>query len=338
MLTFADVGAAASRIIVIDDADRTTREATARLRGELAAAGFEVEPRAHGGDARSDVESSEGNAVATVRLVRDPQTRATELWVSDRLTGKTLVRRVNVDPERAPRLVALRVVELLRASLLELASPPHDDAPPVTPAMAQPPPPEIVKLVAPPPPVAHEAPSVPPGPRAWIERAAFDAGVAVLASADHLGPAAAPTFGAWLALPASLALRLRVVGPAYESGVSNAIGSAVVRQELASVDLAWVIPVRGVLAPYLALGGGPYHLHVQGTAAAPYHGTTNDVWAALAAGGAGVAFRLAPAVSIALEGRVFGLAPHPAVTIGGERVASAGAPSLLGSGSLVASF
>ena len=62
-------------------------------------------------------------AFATASLSRAPP------WVSDRLTGKALTRRVNVDPEKAPRLVALRVVELLRASLLELVSPPHDEAP-----------------------------------------------------------------------------------------------------------------------------------------------------------------------------------------------------------------
>jgi hypothetical protein len=342
-VAFTNVAGAASRIVVIDDSDRTTREATARLRGELAAAGFEVEARAHTGDARSDVESSGGTEVATVRLVRDPQTRATELWVSDRLTGKTLVRRVRADPERSPRLVALRGVELLRASLLELASPPHDDAPPATPEMAQPPPPEVVRLVAPPPavplaPVARDVGTSAPSARPWIPHAAFDAGIAVLASTDHLGPAATPAFGAWVALPASLALRLRFVGPAFQSGLSNAIGSAVVRQECGSLDLAWIVPLRGWLAPYVALGGGAYHLHVQGTASAPYHGTTNDVWAALAAGAAGVAFRIAPGVSIAAEGRLLGLAPHPAVTIGGDRVASAGDPSLLASASLVASF
>jgi hypothetical protein len=336
------VARAGSRVVVVEDGDRATHEATARLRAELAAAGFDVQSRpAHGDHARDDVEqdaaSPQSEGVATVRLVRDPSTHATELWVSDRLTGKTLVRRVGADPERAPRIVALRGVELLRASLLELASPPHDDAPPETPAMTKPPPPEIARLVAPAP-AAPEAPAPLARSAAWIERAAVDAGVAMLASTNHLGPAAAPSFGAWLALPASFALRVQLVGPAFQSGLSNAAGTAVVRQELASVDLAWIVPVRGVLAPFVTLGGGPYHLHVQGTATAPYASASDDVWAALGAAGVGAAIRLAPAVSIALEGRALGLAPRPAVTLGGERVATAGAPSLLGSASLVASF
>jgi hypothetical protein len=202
--------------------------------------------------------------------------------------------------------------------------------------MTQPPPPEIAQLVAPAP--ARDAASDVARARPWIDHVALDAGVAILASADHLGPAAAPSFGAWLALPASFALRLSLVGPAFQSGLSNAIGSAVVHQEFASIDLAWIVPVRGAFAPFVAVGGGPYHLHVQGAAAPPYHGTTNDVWAALGAAGVGVALRVAPGVSIAAEGRAIGLAPRPAVTIGGERVASAGAPSLLASAALVASF
>ena len=77
-------------MVVVDDAEHGTREATARLRAELVAAGFDVATReSDGRDARDDVEKDEG--VATVRLARDPSTHAAELWVSERLTGKTLV-------------------------------------------------------------------------------------------------------------------------------------------------------------------------------------------------------------------------------------------------------
>jgi len=343
----AEAGTAAGagpRVVVVDDGDRGTRVATERLRGELAAAGFDVAPRApRGADAREDVEGDD--AIATVRLVRNPQTHGTEMWVSDRLTGKTLVRRVNADPERAPRLVALRGVELLRASLLELAAPPHDDAPPQTPALAQPPPPEVARLVAPVPPAIAPAPARPEAPAPvstaharWVGRVAIEAGVTVLASTDHLGPAAAPSLGLWVALPASFAVRVQLVGPALTTGLVNAAGSAEVRQELASIDLAWAPELHGPVSPFLALGAGPYHLHVQGTASAPFHSAASDDWAAAFAGGLGVAIRLAPQVAIAAEARAVALTPHPTVSIGSERVASAGSPSLLGSASLVASF
>ena len=332
---------AASRVVVIDDGDRSTRAAIERLRGELAAAGFEVAPRApRGSDARDDVEEG-SDGVATVRLVRNAQTRSAELWVSDRLTGKTLIRKVNADPERSPRLVALRGAELLRASLLELAAPPHDDAPPQTPAMAQPPPPEVMHLVAPVPPVLQhpEAPPPRPAPPArWIEHVALDAGIAVLASFDRLGPAAAPTIGVWIALPASLAVRIQLAGPGFAPQLSNPVGTASVRQELASVGLAWVPDVRSALAPFVAVEAGPYHLHVQGTASAPFHGAEDDVWAAAIGGGAGVGLRVARGVAISAEAEALAITPRPTVSIGGQQVASTGSPSLLASASLVASF
>ncbi len=165
----------------------------------------------------------------------------------------------------------------------------------------------------------------------------------MLGSVDRLGPAAAPKVGAWVSLPASFALRVELVGPAFQSGLANDSGTATVRQELGSVDLAWaplVGPPRGLaLAPFVALGGGPYHLHVQGTASRPgFEGASNDVWSGFFAAGAGLGVRIAQGVSFAIEGRVLLIGPHPIVTIGGETVASAGSPSLLGSASLIASF
>lgn len=340
---FAEDARAETRIVVVDDGDRSTRAATERLRGELAAAGFSVVPRgARPGDAREDVEGSPDEGVASVRLVRVAR-GVTELWVSDRLTGKTLVRRVNADPERSPRLVALRGVELLRASLLELSSPPHDDAPPATPALAQPPPPEIAHFVAPPAPAPLEPPAerrpAPAPTHRWIPHAAFDAGVAILGSVDRLGVAAAPRIGVAFALPESFLVRAAIVGPAFQSNLSNDDGTASVRQELGMIDVAFAPLVGRWVVPFVALGGGPYHLHVQGTASrAGFTGTSNDVWAGFCAVGAGVGLRLAPSVSLAAEGKALLIAPHPAVTIGGETVATAGSPSLLASISLIASF
>src|SRR6185436_2860745 len=48
----------------------------------------------------------------------------TEVWVADRITGKTVIRDlVGATPESGPDDVALGAIELLRASLMELHSP-----------------------------------------------------------------------------------------------------------------------------------------------------------------------------------------------------------------------
>src|SRR3954462_12192542 len=68
-------------------------------------------------------------AIAAVRLV--PAGEGTEVWVADRITGKTVIRDlVGATPESGPDDVALGAIELLRASLMELHSPtvPPSDA------------------------------------------------------------------------------------------------------------------------------------------------------------------------------------------------------------------
>ena len=107
-------------------------EALVRLRGELVAAGFaaEVVETALGSDVRGSLEklapASDGAATALVAVIASADPTSAELWVIDRVTGKTVVRRVNAgatDPRRVAEVLSVRAVELLRASFLELASP-----------------------------------------------------------------------------------------------------------------------------------------------------------------------------------------------------------------------
>ena len=64
------------------------------------------------------------SATAVVAVVAGADPATAELWVVDRLTGKTVVRRIHADPKAAARIaeiLSVRAVELLRASFLELA-------------------------------------------------------------------------------------------------------------------------------------------------------------------------------------------------------------------------
>src|SRR4051794_18833525 len=98
-------------------------EAITRIRGELIADGFEVSivDAPPGSDpasvlARVDRQAS---AAATLGLFLHPDASAAELWVVDRLTNKTVVRRVEINRSSAasaPEVLARRSVELLRAS------------------------------------------------------------------------------------------------------------------------------------------------------------------------------------------------------------------------------
>ena len=127
-------------------------EALVRLRGELVAAGFdaEVTELTLGADVRASLEKlappSGGSATALVAVVASADPGSADLWVIDRVTGKTVVRKVNASGTDAPRVaevLAVRAVELLRASFLELAI----AAPPAS-AEAPPPAPRVVERFA----------------------------------------------------------------------------------------------------------------------------------------------------------------------------------------------
>ncbi|HSS38148.1 MAG TPA: hypothetical protein VLT58_05210, partial [Polyangia bacterium] len=113
-------------------ASASVTEALVRLRGELIGAGFDADvlDLPLGADVRVSLEkfappaSTARSATALVAVVASAEPGSAELWVIDRVTGKTVVRRVNAaasDPARVAEILAVRAVELLRASFLELA-------------------------------------------------------------------------------------------------------------------------------------------------------------------------------------------------------------------------
>jgi len=124
-------------------------EALVRMRGELVAAGFDAEVMELplGADVRASLErlappaAAGESTTALVAVVASADPGTAELWVIDRVTGKTVVRRVSAppaaDPTRVAEVLAVRAVELLRASFLELAiAPPAPEAASTTEAAA----------------------------------------------------------------------------------------------------------------------------------------------------------------------------------------------------------
>jgi hypothetical protein len=120
-----DARAEGTRVTLVQprNASALAIEATTRLAAELRAAGFDVRTvTSSGGDAREEVERVEGS-FATIAIVPTKRGAVADVWIADRVTKKTVVRRVDVqDPKRdsAASDLAIRSVELLRASLLEI--------------------------------------------------------------------------------------------------------------------------------------------------------------------------------------------------------------------------
>ncbi len=173
--------------------DELLAEATTRLRAELRAAGFDVREllAVEGEDPRRQVESSqlEPAPVATLAILGVDGAAAADIWLADRLTRKTVVRHVDVSDvarRRAPSVLAVRAVELLRASLLEATTREPTDrdraAPPV--------PRDVARWMAPRSGGETKEPSVTAAkPKAEVRG---ELGVAILYGLRGLAPAFAP--------------------------------------------------------------------------------------------------------------------------------------------------
>lgn len=99
-----------------------------RVQAELEALGFQtvlLDPAAEPASRASlEAAARKVGAIAAIRAI--PSARGVEVWIADRVTGKTVLREIagvegSIDGDAT---LALSAVDLLRASLLEIALPP----------------------------------------------------------------------------------------------------------------------------------------------------------------------------------------------------------------------
>jgi hypothetical protein len=165
-----------------------------------------------------------------------------ELWVVDRLTNKTVVRRVATggDTERpSPEVLALKAVELLRASLLELM---------------------VERNAAPPPRASRIAtqhasdwaarPLISAAPR-W----AIETGAAVIWSPTQIDAAFESVARGRFAPAKDLQIKLSFVGLGTHRQVSGTGGSAFLEQWCGLAEGLFFPLPPFVIRPYLVLGG-----------------------------------------------------------------------------------
>jgi hypothetical protein len=313
--------------------DELQIEVATRIRAELETAQFEVVVVTldAGVDPRQGVEMAglEPRPMATIAIVRLQNRPAVDVWVSDRVTGKTLVKRLDVARRDASSALAIHAVELLRASLLELRTQstvregaPAEGAAPVTK--------EVSEWV--------DRAIVPEAPKPIFSRPAIGVAVAALMGSPRLGPAFAPVLRASVGGQRGFAARLTFVGPAVGAEHQGASGTATLRQELALAEIVYA-PSRRALVPIFSAGIGGYHLRVKGDATDPsYRGVPSDVWALLGDVGLGVAARLGSSAALSLDVHGFFTQPAATVVIGDATIGTVGRPSILASLGLLAAF
>jgi hypothetical protein len=294
--------ALAQRVLLVQPprTDVTLSEAFNRLRAELSLQDFEVsvlELPAEGmsGDAL-ETEAEKAGAFAGISLTRDASGATADVCIADRVTGKRTQRRLAVTGvAQAPRVLAVRAVDLLRSSLRELPAgerPPED----IVGVAPEPPPPELRAWSTPPP--------------LWQLRAAGGA-----LGAGRFGSAFGGAISVMLRPTPRLELGALVVGPLLGARYSGNTGSALVRQELALARGSWNVLPEGALRLGPSLGAGVYHLRAEGEVTKPLRGKSGSLFSFAATGGVAAELKLTAALSLGLTVDALLLTPEPVVAV-----------------------
>jgi hypothetical protein len=292
-----------------------------RIRAELRALHFEVDdadlgPGPPAREPLAEAARSRG-AVAAVRLV--PSGAGVEVWIVDRITGKTVLREIIADDPRSPTAsatIALRVVELLRASLMELDAP---RAPPgeVTPPAA------AREMIAPPRPVA--TPPAPPAAKRPL--ASFEVGPALLLSPGGARPEGALLAAAHLWPQDRLGATLLLAAPVIPAAVSGPEGSASLHLGLLGVGLrAQLAPPEARWVPSLGAGLTALWMGYLGKPVSGYVGTSGDVFTAAPYLRAGVGVSVLPRLRLRADVMGGAALRRPMVRFGDRLAAVWGAP------------
>jgi hypothetical protein len=311
-------------------------EALVRLRAELTVEGFDAQVTEMdlGPDVRGSLEKVAPTMASTavVAVVAGSDPASAELWVVDRMTGKTVVRRVHADPTAPARIaevLSVRAVELLHASFLELA-------------ITSRPSPDVVAAPLPNAPVVTRFANEP------LVEAEPDWTWAVEAGGGGVGAVQGPGAGTTLLgefLPVArvqrafgrrLCARVSLAGLGTQARVDMPGGYANVGQTIGLVEGLLRFRRGRRLEPVISLGAGFLYLSGEGHEMAPYIG--GHAWRISAAADAGVGLRMplrARRVELGVEVHALVAEPYPVVRFFQMEVARAGRPSLLASVTLL---
>jgi len=306
--------------------DDVTSDALTRVRGELTAGGFDVSmlPQDPSLDVRAALETvgRELDPIATFAIVRAAGGNTAEIWVCDRLEGRSVIQSVRLDGSGAtgdasPSVVlAVQAVELLKASLAQYwLSSTRQPAPRTkTPA-------------------ARVAPAVYATTGIGVE-----AGVGWLDSAGAVTGTWQPIVRASWGGAQGWGVRLAAAGFGSEASLHAPLGSAQIRQQLATVEIVRGFRAGHLVQPVASLGAGAYRARIEGVAAPGSMGVTTDSWSALVTAGAGVMLPVASHVALAADAHVLLALPYTAVRFGTVEAGNTGWPSLLVSAGVLATF
>jgi hypothetical protein len=302
--------------------DDVTRNALARVSGELAAAPFKTitRPINPESDVMAQVETAGSDQAATAAFAlvrdRDPGSSRVTIWVSNRISGTTTMQRMQVEGgnvDRAAARLAVETVELVRASLAGLWPSPAVTAPPEA--------------------TAEKQAAVRPG------RLALGVAVGLITNFGNAPSSWAPQLTGSYRATEGLGVRLSASGLGPGADVSSDMGSARIEQWMTTLGLVKSFRTDRIVQPMIGLAAGVHHLSGHGMAASSAQPTHDrDVFSALATASVGVALALSPRVSVVAEADLLMTWPAVNLEVDGAIVATFDRPSLFSHAGLLATF
>ncbi len=375
MFTLTARAESARRVVLVvpEAPGAVADEALARVRGELGAARFEVE---------TDVVANNVDRRATVeRALRKADARAAfgiffgagvaEIWVTDSVSGRTVVQTLPLSvaaPERRATVLAVKAVDLLKATLAEVwvtappvAAPPSPPpAPPpaprdAEPAIAQ----QAPQPAAPPPTPGPPEPAPPPPPRVEVTDGGGSVPAKIVAApssgsqegqaralgsrldlgvgAGWIGAGSISTWAPLLALAAySGHVGARLIATGFGSSAEltqQSKGSVRLAYGLALGELAARQPFGRHFETTAGVSAGAARLAIDGTGDTGYEGSSTRVWSAVGGGGVGAAV-LFSRLTVTVDARVLMSATSTDVHIAEVGVVQAGRPIIWIGGAL----
>jgi hypothetical protein len=250
-------------------------------------------------------------AVAGLRLARRLDPPGADIWLVDEVTGKASLRHVSTKdlaPSEAVALVALSVVELLNASLLELRAGHSTHG-------TRAPPPAVLKMV-------DRTLEAPFGPY----RFAIRGGASVLGSPGGLDLMAGPTIAMGWGFVELFAFEADFTATAVGSTLEGAPGVARVRLGVGRLALVMRSAVSQRVELQVGAGGGAVVAWTDGEASDRYTAHRDTTTVALASAFSAVAARLGRSLRIRLSFGAGLAIPEISVELAGGPAATAGRP------------
>lgn len=325
LIAIGGAATAAPDIVILlqpSGASAGQRRCLIRIRQELLASGFSVTIVDPGPDtdpsSLADAIQHQPHSAATIALVGDPTLGLAELWILDRTGIRAAVRRITApaeDPEHAAEVMAIRTIEVLRASALQRlvdSSEAHTLAPTCPPTLP-------VVVVA-------------PGDRSAF---AVELGLAVLDNLGGPGPALIPVARLRAQLSDSFFSRLTLEGLGTHPRVQAIEGSADIDQAFGIVDIGATFRRNRRLEPFVTLGGGALHVAASGEGVYPFTGIDQSRWVAAADLGLGLMAVIRKGWALSFEFHTLVEVPRPVVQFSGIAAGTIGRPALAAAWSVV---